>query len=660
MHRSNRSHRTRASRIASISAALVCLVSIAGPAYAADDLADMSLEDLMNVTVTSATKREQSKADVAAAITVLTSEDIRRSGATSIPEALRMVPGMNVARVDAHRWAISVRGFNNQFANKLLVLIDGRVVYTPLFGGVYWDVQDTVIGDIDRIEVIRGPGGTLWGANAVNGVINITTKSAKDTEGIYAMGLAGNQEYVGEGRFGSNIGDHTSYRVFGRGFKRDDFTVPGGSPYPAHDEWYQWRVGARIDSQLGDDDLVTLQGDFYDGAEEALGGLTNGHQPAADDEFRGGNVLARWTHTLGEMQSLQVQAYWDQTQRAGAQSAEDRNTVDVLAQHDFALGSANEWLFNWGVEYFWTGDETTPGASSNFDPPEEDFHRFSGFLQIQLNLFDEDLQIIGGTKLEWNNYTDFEYQPTGRVLWRFIDDNAVWTSVSRAVRAPTRSERDIAFGGVINGNKDFQSEDLLAVEGGYRNMMIDGVTLDFAAFWNKYTDQPALLSNTFENATEAKSMGGEFEVTWEPMEGLRFITSYSLLKIKEDVATGAASIQGDTEGMSPMHTWMLRGLWNLPVAPVELDAAVWYVGELDGLFDPTAGLAPTPGTSPTIDSYWRLDLRLGWQALDWLALDVVGQNLTEESHMEFGEGLLVLFPGTYVPRSYYGRVTLTF
>ena len=243
-----------------IGLAFVISMLTVSPALAADDLADMSLEDLMNVTVTSASKREQNKSDAAAAITVLTNEDIRRSGLTSVPEVLRMVPGLNVAQIDAHRWAISARGYNGQYANKLLVLIDGRVVYTPLFGGVYWDVQDLVLEDVDRIEVIRGPGGTLWGANAVNGVINITTKSAKDSQGVHAMGVVGNQEYIGEGRFGGMVGDDTAYRVYARGFKRDDFTVPStNTTYEATDEWYQWRVGMRADSQLTERDLVTIQ-----------------------------------------------------------------------------------------------------------------------------------------------------------------------------------------------------------------------------------------------------------------------------------------------------------------------------------------------------------------------------------------------------------------
>lgn len=658
------SHRRHSCIASFIGAIAFVSVLAAGAALAAEDLTEMSLEELLQVKVTSVTKREQSKADAAAAISVLTHEDIRRSGATSVPEALRLVPGLHVARIDAHRWAIGARGYNGQFANKLLVLIDGRVVYTPLFGGVYWDVQDVVLEDIDRIEVIRGPGGTLWGANAVNGVINITTKSATESQGVHAMGLVGNQEYVGEARYGGMIGDHTGYRVYARGFKRDDFMVPDVSIYPADDEWWQWRVGMRADSQLGDDDLVTIQGDFYDGEEGALGGLPF-YQPTEDEEFRGGNLLTRWTHAFSETQSTEVQAYWDRTRRSNVANLELRDSVDVQAQHNFSLGSANQWLFNWGVEYFWTGDENTPGVGSSYDPLEEDFHRFSGFLQAQWNLFDADLQLVAGTKLEYNNYTDFEYQPTGRVLWKFLDGHAVWAAVSRAVRSPTRSERDINYAGLITGNKDLESEDLTAYEFGYRNYMLENLTLDLTAFFNDYDDFGTLMPHgfqlDFENAAASKAWGVEVEVSWAPVDGLRLVTSYAYLQVDDDLPTTAVITAPSAEDSSPRHTWMLRGMWNLPWAPVELDSTLWYVGKLDAVFDPTVGVPfPIPGTWPTIPSYWRLDARVGWQALDWLKLEAVGQNLTDQLHIEWGAGPIALFPGTRVPRSYYGKVTLTF
>jgi len=651
---------TRRGVARAVTAISVVLMCLPGAAFAADDLADMSLEDLMNLTVTSASKREQSKVDAAAAITVLTNEDIRRSGATSVPEVLRFVPGLNVARIDASRWAITARGYNGQFANKLLMLIDGRSVYSPLFGGVYWDSQDLILEDVERIEVIRGPGGTLWGANAVNGVINITTKKAKDTQGVYAAGLAGNQEYVGEGRFGGMIGEDTAYRAYARGFKRDDFTLPSGAlGAPAHDGWWQWRVGGRVDSQLTDDDLVTLQGDFYDGRNEAtaydlLAGTINEEE---DAEILGGNVLARWNHALSERQSLEVQAYWDRTERDAETSSEVRDTVDVLVQHDFMLGAENQWLFNWGLESFWTRDDTTPGPGTAFVPNSRDFYRFSGFAQAQWNLLGGDVQITGGTKLEYNSYTDFEYQPTGRVLWKFIDGNAVWAAGSRAVRSPTRVDRDIAFGVLVTGNPDIESENLIAAEAGYRNYMMENVTVDLTAFYNKYKDYIGLSGGTFVNGGESEAWGTEVEVAWVPIDDLRFVTTYAYLQIRDQL-TGATPIFGANDGASPQHTWMLRGLWNVPVVPVELDAAVWYVAELDARIDP-ATLPPGPG-STTVPSYWRLDLRAAWQALDWLALEVVGQNLTEESHVEWGEGVIPLFPGTYVPRSYYGKVVLTF
>jgi len=652
-----RSHCKTAGLIAGIAVALVS----SGPAFAADDLTEMSLEDLMNVTVTSATKREQSRFDAAAAITVLTNEDIRRSGATSVPEVLRLVPGLNVARINSSRWAITARGYNGEFANKLLVLIDGRVVYTPLFGGVYWDVQDLVLADIDRIEVIRGPGGTLWGANAVNGVINITTKRAQDTQGTHLMGLVGNQEYDGEARYGGQVGDDTFYRVYGRGFKRDDFTFPESSSLRAHDAWYQWRLGARVDSQIGEDDLVTIQGDFYDGQDETV---ATGNVPLSDTDVRGGNVLGRWTHTISDTQSAELQMYWDQSQREAAGSDETRHNVDVQAQHNFELDGAGKWLFNWGAEYWWSGDDipTTPGGIQ-FVPEDEDFHRVSGFAQVQWNYFDDRLQVIGGTKLEWNSYTDFEYQPTGRILGKPIEGNVLWFATSRAVRAPTRVDRDLDFGGgIVQGNKDVQSENLLAIEGGYRNYMLDNVTLDVSAFLNIYDDFVGLdvtgLPTTFVNSIDSRAKGLETEVAWQAMEGLRFVTSYAFLKIDDTVPVGTNQVFGTNEGASPQHTWMLRGMWNVPVVPVELDTTVWYVSELTTRFDPST--PPVDLNSP-VGAYWRLDLRLAWQATEWLGLEVVGQNLTEREHLEWGESAtLQLFPGDWVPRSYYAKATFTF
>jgi iron complex outermembrane receptor protein len=622
------------------------------------------------VTVTSATKREQSKFDAAAAITVLTQEDIRRSGATVLPEVLRMVPGLNVSRLDAHTWSISARGFTGVYSNKMLVLIDGRVVYTPLFGGVYWDVQDLVMEDIERIEVIRGPGGTLWGANAVNGVINVTTKNSKDTQGVLATGLAGNQEYIGEGRYGGMIGEDTSYRVYGRGFKMDDFDVPSGSPYQAHDAWWQWRLGMRADSQVTENDLVTIQGDFYDGKENAIGDEPPpdfNYTEVSDVEVRGGNVLTRWTHTFSDDQSLEMFAYWDQTRRQTYSLFELRNSVDVLAQHNFGFDAAGKWLVNWGVEYFWTGDQTTPTAGASFVPADQDFHRVSGFAQAQWNLFDDRLQLIGGSKLEWNSYTDFEYQPTAKALWKFMEDNAFWASISRAVREPARADRDVFYTGTIIGNKDIESENLMAVEGGYRNQMLQNFTVDVTGFYNRYGDLaatiptiPTFLPFQLVNGTTSRAYGVETELAWAPTEGLRFVTSHSYLRVKENLVQNAVQATGLNSGAAPRHTWVMRGLWDVPVVPVELDASVWYVGKLTTRWNPTAGLPINPATSPEIGAYWRFDLRLGWQATDWLGLEVVGQNLTDKSHIEYGESPFPIYPGDYVPRSYYGKVTLTF
>src|SRR5438093_3529420 len=409
------------------------------------DLADMSLEDLTKIEVTSVSKHKEKLADAPAAIFVITQEDIRRSGVTTIADALRLAPGLEVARVASHDWAITSRGFNELYANKLLVLIDGRSVYTPLFSGVYWDVQDTLLEDIDRIEVIRGPGATLWGANAVNGVINITTKSAKETIGGLLSGGYGTEEQgFGSARYGGKLGEDAYYRGYVKYFNRDSSALPSGAQ--ANDAWEMYRGGFRTDWEPSAQNLFTLQGDAYAGTENQTVTLFTPAFPftqpdASKMRVSGGNVIGRWTHTFTPDSDLKLQIYYDRTDRAVDYFKEMRNTADFDLQYRHPLWQRHD--VTWGVGFRYADSDT---SRSNFTlafiPPERITRIFNTFIQDEITLVKERLRLTLGSKFERNDYTGFEIQPSGRLLWTPHERHSVWASVSRAVRTPSRAEVD--------------------------------------------------------------------------------------------------------------------------------------------------------------------------------------------------------------------------
>lgn len=524
------------------------LVVAAGAARAQDDadvdLAELSLSDLMDVEVTSVSKKSESLGDAAAAIYVITADDIRRSGHTSIPELLRTVPGLHVAHIDANKWAISSRGLNERFTNKLLVLIDGRSVYTPLFGGVYWDVQDTMIEDVERIEVIRGPGATVWGANAVNGVINIITKSAADTQGGLFVAGGGDRERGFAGlRYGGKLGEGLHWRAYAKTFKREPFVDSNGDE--AEDEWDVQRAGFRMDWEPTARDLVTLQGDVYagDADGQVLGSLLVGlseeldalSTPVVDrQDLGGGNLLARWTRTFSEMSDLQLQVYYDRTERNTLFFDEDRDTVDVDFQHRFSPLERHDLV--WGAGYRLTRDAIDSTSTVGIRDSHRHDHLFSAFVQDQVELVEDRFWITFGTKLEHNSYTGWEFQPSGRFLWKPHEQHTLWGAVSRAVKTPTRADEDVRFRLAtevdgsdieiplptvnvtvptgfpppndtvvipftpdpftptapvplvidVDGDEDFDSTVLYAYELGYRFTPRDSLWFDLALFYNDY------------------------------------------------------------------------------------------------------------------------------------------------------------------------------
>lgn len=625
------------------------------------ELKRLSIEELMNIEVTSVSKKEEKLSAAPAAIFVITQEDIRRAGVLSIPEALHMAPGLDVGRVDAHSWAVSARGFNDVFANKLLVLMDGRSVYTPLFSGVFWDVQDTMIEDIDRIEVIRGPGAALWGANAVNGVINIISKPAKDTQGWLATAGGGSEEqgFVGA-RYGGELQDGVHYRVYGKFFNQDDSTLAGGNN--AEDRWRMGRGGFRIDWDGSQNNLLTLQGDGYFGDEQDLFAVPAAAPPfieyvKSDSDVAGGNILGRWTHTFADDSSLQLQMYYDRTLRDATIVREDRDTADIDLQHRFLLGQRQEIV--WGLNYRVTADDLKGSTNVSLSPSQRTTHLVSAFVQDEIDLVPDRLRLTLGSKFEHNDFTGFEIQPSARLLWTPRDRHTVWASVSRAVRTPSRAEDDVTLNppgapvgfATAQGQRSFDSEELLAYEIGYRVQPHARVSLDLAGFYNVYdrlrTAEPNggfTLASSLANRLEGETYGLEVAARWQVTDWWRLQPTYSLLQMElHRDANSQDSAAELAEGDSPQNQFSLRSSMDLP-GRIELDCWLRYVDSLGNL---------------NVPSYMTLDIRLGWRMSPNVEFAIVGQNLLENRHLEFKPSTIST-QTTEIERSVYGKITIRF
>ena len=622
-------------------------------------LKTLSVEDLMNVEVTSVTRHPQKLLDSASAIQVITQEDIRRSGATSIPEALRLADNLQVAQKNSHDWAISARGFNTDLANKLLVMIDGRTVYTPLYSGVFWDVQDYPLEDIDRIEVISGPGGTLWGANAVNGVINIITKSAADTQGLYTEAGGGSQpQDFASARFGGSLGADVHYRVYGKFFDRGDEVLADGAS--ASDAWHQGRTGFRMDSGGSSPDKFTVQGDYYDGHEET--------QLGREANTSGDNVLGRWTRVFSDVSDLSLQTYLDQTHLAdpagplmvgGARFSpagtfyDDLTTYDVDFQHRFQAGSNNRVV--WGLGYRFTHDVDMNAPAVGFLPAVLDQSLYSGFLQDEVAIR-SNVSLTVGSKLEHNDYTGFEYEPNARFSWILDSTQMLWGAVSRAVRTPSRIDEDLSEGVppylvLLKGGADFTSESVVAYELGYRLQLNSQFTASVSTFYNHYNDVrstsftpltilPLYFSNNLQGDTDGVEFSGNYRVSdeWSLHGGYTFLNEH--LRVKPG---GYDLDDALNETADPRHQLSLRSSLNLPMH-TEFDTDLRWVDELH------TNNGPTPGTVP---AYFELNTRVAWQASKQLELSVVGQNLLHNHHPEYG------FPvptSVEIDRSVYGKV----
>jgi iron complex outermembrane receptor protein len=609
-------------------------------ARATDHLKQLSLDELLDLEVTSVSKRPERLLAAASAVQVVTGEDVRRSGASNLPEALRLAPNLTVAQANASQWAISARGFNNVLANKLLVLVDGRTVYTPLYAGVFWDAQDVLLEDLDRIEVISGPGGTLWGANAVNGVINVTSRSAHDTQGLFMEGGGGNAQRVfGAVRLGGQAFGDGSYRMYAKTSERDATQLFDGSE--AGDDWRSTQGGFRADWTLPAGTL-TLQGDLYQSNPNPDG--------VSNVKSDGNNVLGRWQHQVTANSDLKVQAYLDNTERDFNNGfTEKLRTYDIDTQHRFVLGSFQEVV--WGVGARWMKHEVTNLELFRFMPAEKTLRLYSAFVQDEFKFFSESLRVTLGAKYEHNEYTGSEWQPNLRAAWTPVESQTLWLAASRAVRTPVRIDRDFyllltpTFPFIAGGN--FRSETVHAYEAGWRFQVTERLTSSLAAFYNQYdylrTAEPGTgflnLPVTFGNGVEGSTHGLEWSASYAVTDSWRLRGGYTWVRKNLDLKPGSNDTNGGSvESNDPKHQVLVQSVLNLP-GNLELDAVGRYVDALP---------------EPHVDAYFELDLRIAWRPNDVIELALIGQNLLDDSHVEF----IPESPSAReIERSVHGKIT---
>lgn len=628
---------------------------------APESLKQLSLEQLSQIDVTSPSKEPTPAFRSPVAIYVITGEDIRRAGVTTIPDALRLAPGVEVAQIDASKWAIGIRGFGTRLSRSVLVLIDGRTVYTPLFAGTYWEVQDTLLEDIDRIEVIRGPGGTIWGPNAVDGVINIITKNTKDTKGTFASAGGGNQEQgFFNYRYGGDDGGSLNYKVYAKGFTRGPEYHPDGDNF---DDWRGIQGGFRMDWTGGDRDVFSLEGDAYkqeDGEQVSVSNYTPPFTGNVDgyENLSGGNINFKWKRTFSDTNNLQLQAYYDRTNRLEPNLGDDRDTFDVDLLEQTQAGSRQQLLY--GLEARSSdGRFTEVTTGLVFSPFHQLDYLFSGFLQDNLTLVNDRLLLTAGSKILRTNYTGVEFEPSIRLMWTPNDRQTVWTSFTHAVRTPSDAEEDFYLSSEIateadgtpvfarfNANPDFAPEQLNAYEAGYRQLLGKNLYIDLAAFFNHYHDlfseditggyslqttlpysapvpPPTylLLPAQFQNDLYGATYGGEIAPEWRPTNFWRLRGSYSFLRmsLKEAPTAGIGLGAASDQGSSPRHEVSIESAFDLP-KKLQLDVVYRYVSELP---------------YQAVPAYSTGDARIAWRFQQHFEFSVAGRNLFQPYHYEY-------------------------
>ena len=620
--------------------------SISRPAIAppsATALKQLSLSELMDVEVTSVSRAPVPLSETAAAVQVITRDDIRRSGATTLAEALRLATNLQVAQVNSRDWAITARGFNGasvttgSLANKLLVMIDGRSVYTPLFGGVFWDAQHVALDDIERIEVVSGPGGTLWGANAVNGVINVITRSAEETQGGTVTAGAGSfLEKFGAARYGGAVGRNLFYRVYGQHLDADSTKRVNGAD--GGDDWSFSQGGFRTDYRRSGADHLTVQGDFYVGREGT---------PSAV-QINGQNILARWQHSVAPESAWTAQVYLDRTRRTFplAGLSEDLQTADVDLQHRFPVGTLYSIL--WGVGYRHMWDDVTNGRSTSFIPAKRTMQLASGFVQAELTPPGSSVKVTAGTKLEHNEFSGLEVQPGVRLAWTPPGPHMAWAAASRSVRSPARFDSEIHVA-PTHGNPDFAAETVMAYELGYRVHPADSLSLSLSTFYNRYGDIRSINVNAaqpgtliFANDQEVTSYGFELSGAFQPAAWWRMRGGYTFLeKDFRLLSANALAFSEPFEAQDPQNQMLLQSIMDLPHG-IEFDVVARRVAEL-----------PATALNPRIPEYTTADVRVAWRISRW-ELSAIGQNLGG-SHPEFASPVLSF----EIPRSFHGRVSFS-
>jgi len=600
------------------------------------DLTALSLNELLGIEVTSVSKRAEPLSDSAAAVFVLSGDEIRRSGAHSIVDALRLVPGLDVAQISTQQYAVSARGFNSSSADKLQVLLDGRSVYSPLTSSVFWDVLDTYLADIDRIEVIRGPGAALWGANAVNGVINIITRSARDTQGVSARASGGNAERMyGAAREGFDLGAAGAVRLYAQGYSRTSSELPNGQD--AVDGMRLEQLGFRSDWSLSHGQSLTVSGDGYTGRERAAGVSGGG---TSDTTLTGGNLLSRWSGHMGSRSDWSLQAYFDNYSRnIPGIYAETRNTADLDYQQGLQIGAGNALLYGLGYHESHDDTEAPPAAVIVFDPARRTLQTGSAFLQDQMTLA-PSVQLTLGSKFEINTYTGFEVEPSVRVGWRAAEDLFTWAAVSRAVRTPNRIDEEIAifcpppngFPGACGpglfriGNPHSRSARLLAYEWGLRWWPVSSFSADLSTFYNDYhklrsTEKTPPPFGSFQNRLEANSYGAELSLLWRPWRWFEARPYYTYLHLNVEPEPGStdATSEAALEASDPQHQLGLcLSLEPLPRWQADLDLR--YVDKLRAL---------------QVPDYAEINLRVAWLIVPHLELALAGRNLLQDRHAEW-------------------------
>jgi len=638
-------------------------------------LKSLSLEELSRIEVTTPSKEPVPAFRTPMAISVITGEQIRRSGATSIPEALRLAPGVEVSRIDGNKWAIGIRGFGDRFSRGVLVLIDGRTVYTTLLAGTYWEVQDTMMEDIDRIEVIRGPGGTIWGPNALNGVINIITKDSKDTTGMLATAGGGNEEQgFAAFRYGGGNGSNFNYRFYGKGFTR------GPEDHSDHRNFDDWRAsqgGFRLDWRKDDQDTITVQGDIY---KEEAGESVNptSYSPPystivdANAQLSGGNILARWKKTISDSNDIQIQTYYDRTSRYEPNFGDVRNTFDVDFLQHLRLHLRNQ--VSWGLgARFSLADNVQVVSGLTFSPNKRTDQLFTAFLQDEIGLVPDKLSLTIGAKLLHTNFTGAGLEPSIRLLWTPDKDQSIWTAFTHALRTPSDAEENFYLTGYVgvlpngtqyfarfNANNHFAPEQLNSYEIGYRRRLIQNVFVGFASFYNHYhnledeeitgspylEDTPApthlLLPAQFGNGLYGTTKGGEITPSWQIKSYWQIQGSYSFLQMDVKQTPHSLNVENvyALNRSSPRHELSVHSSLDMSKA-LSFDVDWRYQDALPGQLVP---------------AYSTADARLGWKFISHWELSLVGRNLLQPSHYEFGGD-----PGPLVgiKRSAYAKLTWT-